>query len=129
MAEFQHIGISVSDLDRAVRWYAARFGYQETKRFAKPELKVCGAVMTLGSAVLEILQSDSPQPARSAGFTLAQRLGELGANHFAIGVSDVTQCYATFERDGVGLVSGLIDGRFFFCTDPDGTLLEVRRLG
>ncbi len=128
MIEYQHTGISVTDIDRTVAWYAARFGFKETKRFVKPELEIRGAVMALGNAVLEILQPDSPTHAQQGCHTLAQHLRKLGANHIAIGVSDITECFEKFKADNVDLISELIDSRFFFCKDPDGTLIEVRHI-
>ena len=128
MIEYQHTGISVTDIDRTLAWYATHFGFKETKRFVKPELEIQGAVMAIGNAVLEILQPYSPTPAQQGCHTLAQHLRKLGANHIAIGVSDITGCFEKFKADNVDLVSEIIDGRFFFCKDPDGTLIEVRHI-
>ncbi len=128
MIEYQHTGISVTDIDRTIAWYAEHFGFTEVKRFEKSEMEIRGAIMSLGNAVLEILQPDSPAPVGENCHTLIEHLRKLGANHIAIGVSDIAGCFEQFRKDNVDLVSELIDDRFFFCKDPDGILIEVRHI-
>lgn len=126
--QLQHVGISVADLDRSVRWYSDFFGFTETKRFRKDEFEVTAAVLQLGPVTLEILSPFRPEiPAPRPG-SLVSHLRKIGANHLAIGVSDVTGCYERMSKAGCSLITELIDGRFFFCADPDGTVLEIRRL-
>ena len=44
----EHVGLTVSDLDRAVDWYRTNFGFEETRRFDKPELEIKGAIEISG---------------------------------------------------------------------------------
>lgn len=126
-SEIQHIGISVRDLDRSVAWYSGFFGFVETKRFKKDELEISGAILQLGNMTLEVLApfkpvSPSPPPA-----SLVEQLRKTGVNHIALSVSDITSCFEKLSASGSAMMTPLIEGRFFFCADPDGTALEIRK--
>ena len=127
MAHLQHIGISVSDLNRSVAWYGAYFDARETKRFEKEELEIVGAVLELESGTIEVLAPYTPHPAHGGEKSLVEVLRPMGANHIAIGVSDLCALYDRMTAAGETVVTETIDGRFFFCKDPDGTLLEVKQ--
>ena len=129
MSEFkiEHFGISVTDIDRAVKWYNENFGFEETKRFDKPDFEIKGAVMQLGDCILEILQPYTPNPLSPGGNSLITVLRDLGANHIAFSIDDITSVYSRLKENNVEFVTELLDGRFFFCKDPDGTLIEIRQ--
>ena len=127
-SEFQHAGISVGDLDRAVAWYIGVFGFVEVKRFRKEELQVAGAVLQLGALSLEVLAPFAPVRPSPFPSSLVSHLRVLGANHLAFGVSDLAPCRERLEASGAAMLSPVIDGRFFFCADPDGTVLEIRKI-
>ena len=125
MNQILHIGISVAGLDRTVAWYGNWFGFRETKRFEKAELEIRGAVIELGGLAIEVLAPFTPV-LRAADTGLVPALRRCGVNHIAFGVDDAAATYTRFHSSGVTMVSELIGGRMFFCTDPDGTLLEIR---
>src|SRR5512139_342050 len=125
-SEIQHIGISVADLDRSVAWYTSHLGFAETKRFRKDDLEISGAVLQLGVMSLEVLAPFAPAPAAPPALTLVEQLRRIGMNHIAIGVEDLPACHERLRASGAFLMTPVVDGRFFFCTDPDGTVLEVR---
>ena len=128
--EIAHMGISVSQLDRAVKWYGDYFGFKEVKRFERTEFAVKGALLQLGTGFLELLAPKSPAPNFNIGKPLYIMLQKVGANHMALQVDDIQACYDDFKKcNSVGMVTGLVDGRLFFCTDPDGTVIEVKQKG
>jgi methylmalonyl-CoA/ethylmalonyl-CoA epimerase len=127
--EIAHFGISVRDLERSVAWYRDVFGFEEVKRFEKPEFEIKAVVVKRGNVSLEILQPGKPQAAPESGNDLAAQLRTVGANHFAVNVDDVKSLYHTLKAKNACLVTGLIDQRLFFCKDPDGSLIEVRQAG
>jgi catechol 2,3-dioxygenase-like lactoylglutathione lyase family enzyme len=127
MAQLQHCGISVADIDRAIAWYSRYFDAQVAKRFEKPELEIRGALLDIGGGLLEILAPFMPAARSYAGASTVGELRLLGANHLAIAVDDVAECMQRLHHSGGEAVYELIDGRFFFCKDPDGTLVEVRQ--
>jgi catechol 2,3-dioxygenase-like lactoylglutathione lyase family enzyme len=123
----EHAGLTVSDIDRAVDWYVANFGFEVIRRFDKPELEIVGASLKLGGDQLEILQPVGPvaEPDVSGPLTACLRRG--GANHIALNVDDVARAYESLRANGVEFITDLLESRFFFCRDPFGTLIEVRQ--
>ena len=123
----EHAGVTVSDLDEAVAWYAASFGFEETRRFEKAELQIKGATLQLGDGVLELLEPYDPESDPRAGGSLEALLARVGANHFALNVDDVSVAYEKLRGERAELVTELLEEKFFFCRDPFGTLIEVRQ--
>jgi len=121
-----HVGISVADLDRAVSWYNRFFGFIEVKRFAKDEREFRAAVLKLGETTLEIIAPFRPEPAQPLAATLTEQLRRTGVNHIAIKVDDPSACHRQLSDAGCAMLTPLIEGRFFFCADPDGTVLEIK---
>jgi catechol 2,3-dioxygenase-like lactoylglutathione lyase family enzyme len=122
-----HIGISVADLDASLKWYKEHFGFEETRRFTKPEFEMKGAALSDGRIGLEVIMPSVPVKRAAVPASLAEALRQCGANHLALDVDDVTVCYERLRSAGAQLITEIIGGRFFFCADPDGTLLEVRQ--
>ena len=125
--KFVHTGISVTDLERSIAWYKDIFGFEEVKRFEKPDLEIKGAALKRGDCVLEILEPYKPQTISNSEKTIAGVLQKIGANHFAISVEDVQSFYSELKSKNVDLVSEIKGNKFFFCRDPDGTVIEVRQ--
>lgn len=46
---------------------------------------------------------------------------------FAISVRDIEVFHKGLQSKKVPFVSDIIDGRVFFCEDPDGTLIRIKR--
>jgi methylmalonyl-CoA/ethylmalonyl-CoA epimerase len=126
-SEFQHVGISVADLDRSVRWYTTLFGFTETKRFRKDELEITGAVLQLGAMTLEVLAPFTPVAPALPPPSLVEQLRKVGTNHIAVTVSDLVLCRERIAAAGCRMIGPVVDGRFFFCSDPDGVVLEIRK--
>jgi catechol 2,3-dioxygenase-like lactoylglutathione lyase family enzyme len=126
-AQLQHAGISVTNLDNAVSWYERYFDFKEMKRFKKDSLEIRGALLGCGENQLEILAPAAPVQRREGGVNLVEELRVCGSNHIAVGVDNIESLYDTMRADDVSLITGLMDGRMFFCKDPDGTLIEVRK--
>ncbi len=125
-SEFQHAGISVADLERSIAWYVGHFGFRVTKRFRKDELEIDGAVLELGGSTLEVLAPFSPLPPAESATSLVEQLRRTGMNHIALSVDDLSACRERLENAGAAMVGPVVDGRFFFCADPDGIVLEIR---
>lgn len=126
--EFAHIGISVADLKTSIAWYAKWFHLSVVKEFAKEEFEIKGALLSNDNFSIEILQPHRLVKNTTPAASLPEALRSQGNNHFSIAVSNIAELYASLEEEGVKPLTELIDGRFFFCTDPDGTLIEVKSL-
>jgi len=127
MCQFDHIAITVEDLDRSSKWYCQHFGFKEVSRFEKPALAVNGATLKLESFVLELLEPYHPQVFQKMNGGLNSCLGKIGANHIAFRVENVGRFYQILKDNQTHMISKLIDSRYFFCLDLDCVLLEIRQ--
>lgn len=140
MAELtaHHVGITVSDLDRAVSFYRDTFGLDLLSRFevggksfatgvAIPGAHAEFAHLDAGGARLELVTYDStPESGSEDGSE--RRIDTVGATHVGLTVEDVESCYAELPENVKTLSepqtteSGTT---IFFVRDPEGNLVEV----
>nr|VFJ56519.1 MAG: Catechol 2,3-dioxygenase [Candidatus Kentron sp. FM]VFJ56586.1 MAG: Catechol 2,3-dioxygenase [Candidatus Kentron sp. FM]VFK11312.1 MAG: Catechol 2,3-dioxygenase [Candidatus Kentron sp. FM] len=125
--EFLHPGISVTDIERTMDWYTRHFGFKVTKQFEKEELEIKGAVLELDGFTLEVLAPFEPKVREKTQGPLSHHLRNTGTNHLALATDDIAGCFERFQREGIEIVSPLLDGRLFFCKDPDQTLIEIKQ--
>lgn len=134
MASWNHVGLSVSDLGRSVRFYGDALGFTERKRLeitdgvASKLLRVPEPVgltavyMTLGDTVLELLHFDRSgnDPHRYRSMT------EPGLTHISFTVPDVAEACARVQELGGEVLNDTDMGGFaILVTDPDGQVLEL----
>ncbi len=131
--EFEHTGITVTDLEKSIQWYRTNFGFETiTPLTEKPKLELRLAKIRLGDFNLEIIQPylllkpDKPKK-QDLGEGLVELLSKSGANHLAFIVDDVNQAYQRFQQNKVTFVTEVLDSKYFFCQDIDGVLIEVRQ--
>ena len=122
-----HYGVSTADLDRSIAFYTTFFGFSLVKTFEKAEFEIKGALLEREDVALEILQPYKPVPKRAVVGPLAHHLRSLGANHIALGAADLPELRKHMASDGVTLITEIMGERTFFCSDPDGTPIEVRK--
>ena len=133
-ARAHHVGVTVSDLDRAVAFYRDALGLDVIHRFSvtgeafADAVGVPGATGTFahldaGGARVELVAYDPEAPA-AAGDSLNQP----GACHLGLAVDDVDAVYAGLPADVDALSpprtteSGT---RICFLRDPEGNLVEL----
>jgi catechol 2,3-dioxygenase-like lactoylglutathione lyase family enzyme len=141
---FSHFGISVTDVDRSLRFYCGAFGFEPGANFdVGPEF---GGLMELDAPKLrsqyivrdglsiELLGFASPRPVPRDG---RREMNRVGLTHLSFRVDDVDAVAAKVVELG-GEVhphtrttmgdpdAGGLD--FVYCTDPDGTRIELMRL-
>jgi catechol 2,3-dioxygenase-like lactoylglutathione lyase family enzyme len=125
--DLAHIAVSTADLDRALKWYRDFFGFEEIKRFEKQEFEIKGATIANGRTMIEVLMPYKLAKNPTRPSSLAQALRAQGLNHIALNTEDINGCFEKLKTAGECLVTELIGGRFFFCCDPDGTLIEIKQ--
>lgn len=136
---FTHVGICVADVDRSIRFYRDRLGFQ-----VRSELRIGGeptsTLLRLPGADLqavylerdgmriELLYYHAP-PATGAG--KPRSMGERGLTHLSLRVDNLADLLREMRADGVEILDdSRIDlpefqaGAVFVC-DPDGTLIEL----
>jgi catechol 2,3-dioxygenase-like lactoylglutathione lyase family enzyme len=138
---FDHVAITVSDLDRSLEFYRDALGLQEVERHrlegegisamaGKPGIVMDVVRLTTGNppGILVDLQ----QYVHPEGSTSTAELGDVAHTHVCFVVSDIEVACAELRGRGVALVSDpvafeLVSGRLrvVFVKDPDGAVIEL----
>jgi catechol 2,3-dioxygenase-like lactoylglutathione lyase family enzyme len=139
-----HVGICVSDMGRAVRFYTEGLGFTPTIDYEVGaefgplmELdapQVASQFLTSGGASIELLQFVEPGHEGDGG---RRRMNALGLTHLCLRVEDVDRAAAAVVAAGGTVVDGTrttvevgggATAEFVYCTDPDGTRIELMHL-
>lgn len=134
-----HIGICVSDLDRALRFWCDGLGFDRAERFELDDtmlsglagaLEVDGPVevtsqfVRLGDFAVELLVYRRPAPTGMPSTSRARR----GVTHVALQVDDLEEAVDRAVRAGGTVVDGTradLGVQLVFLADPDGTRVEL----
>jgi catechol 2,3-dioxygenase-like lactoylglutathione lyase family enzyme len=134
----RHTGIVVTDMERALAFYRDELGLSvtsdqhESGEFVETILAMPGAsVRTVklaapeGPTLVELLEFRDGSPPETPG-----DLRRVGATHAALTVDDLDGLFERLRARGTPFLSDprvSVDGRarVCFCTDPDGTPLEL----
>lgn len=138
---FSHVGITVSDFNRAVRFYSEIFGCplvgvadtppERVRSFFgvsgdAPSCKI-GWIRVAGGGVLEIFHFQPNQPPERIPWN------RVGLTHFSFNVRNLPRWYDYLVASGVECVSkperSPRGHSFFFVRDFDGNLIELMDLG
>ena len=142
-AAFSHVGICVSDLERSRYFYREGLGFDEVgshhvgHEFASL-MEVAGvdldSVMVARDGVtVELLSFRAPG---WTGEPVRRPMNQLGLTHLSFRVDDVDVAASAIERAGGMVIDGTrttldvpgVSLDFVYCTDPDGTRIELMRL-
>lgn len=99
-AELDHIGIAVRDVDDALAFYRDALGLEVTTMEEVPSQRVRAHFVSVGGAVLELLEATSPD-SPIARFT--ERSGP-GLHHITLRVDDLDTMLAGLEERGITLI-------------------------
>jgi len=138
---FSHVGITVSDFNKAVKFYWEVFacplvGVADTppervRSFfgvdaAQPKCKI-GWIRVPGNAVLEIFAFEPRQPAVEIPWN------RVGLTHISFDVRNLQKWYDYLQSRGVECITrperSPRGHSFFFAKDCDGNLIELMDLG
>jgi catechol 2,3-dioxygenase-like lactoylglutathione lyase family enzyme len=124
---FQHVTISVSDINQSLAFYRDLLGFTVLGRlFYRNNMGLVIDFLDMGrSAILEIFSFSSPtKPSDWIPDDL-----QLGLRHFGFRVNNVDAVAARLKQAGVSFTLDPFDAtggvRIAFFKDPDGTLLEI----
>jgi lactoylglutathione lyase len=138
-----HIGICVSDLERSRRFYRDGLGFEEVgshhvgDEFASlmevPGVDVDSVMLARDGVTLELLGFRAPG---HTGEPVRRPMNQLGLTHLSFRVDDVNAVASAIEREGGVVIGGTrttldVSGTaldFVYCTDPDGTRIELMHL-
>ncbi len=138
---FSHVGITVSDFNKAVQFYWDVFGCplvgvsdtppDRVRTFfgvddPAPRCKI-GWIRVPGGAVLEIFEFQPQLPSERIPWN------RVGLTHFSFNARNLPKWYDYLQRKGVECVSKPEQSPrghwFFFARDFDGNLIELMDLG
>jgi catechol 2,3-dioxygenase-like lactoylglutathione lyase family enzyme len=130
MTVFDHVGLSVADLDRQNSFYGQALGLTEVEEsFEMPGIRT--VILTRPDGLkIELIERENSAPQQFADpFEAA---GTQGYFHWCLAVDDVEQAFAQLIEAGAKEVSPPADGikagtRFAYVKDPEGNLLELKR--
>ena len=138
---FNHVGMSVSDLDAAITFYGAvlgmevvvqdRFGgpaYAEI--FALPGATGRAALIRGGGFQIEMFEFETPAPAAP---DRSRPVNGIGITHFCIDVTDIAALFDRLTARGVVTHGPPVDfagqALAVYARDPDGNVIEFRQVG
>ena len=123
-----HVGISVSDMERSLKWYKDVLGFDQLlKDDYVPPLgaRIC-FIRGCGGFEIELFQYDTPKAIPSDRLVPNTDLQTIGTKHAAFETDDMPALKAHFVACGVDIAHEVtMDGEaVMFVRDPDGVLLE-----
>jgi catechol 2,3-dioxygenase-like lactoylglutathione lyase family enzyme len=127
---FDHVGLSVADLDAQRRFYAGALGLTEVEeQFEMPEAHVRSAILRAADGLkIELIERGGSAPQEFAD--AYDGAGVQGYFHWAVYVDDLASAYGKVLSAGATDVSAPADAvrpgmRFAYVKDPEGNLLEL----
>ena len=138
---FSHVGVTVSDFNRAVRFWWDVFGCPLVGVADTPEERVrgffgndvpgatckIGWIRIPGGAVIEIFHFEPKQPPGSIVWS------RIGMTHICLNVRGIRKWHDDLVSKGVEIVSPPMQAPrghwLFFARDFDGNLIEITDLG
>jgi catechol 2,3-dioxygenase-like lactoylglutathione lyase family enzyme/shikimate kinase len=142
-SRLSHVGICVSDTARSLRFYRDGLGFEPTHDFVVGSefsalMEVDGVelhsqFLRRGGVTIELLHFAEPG---QSGDGTRRPVNRLGISHLSVRVEDVSSAAARLEQVGGAVIPGtrttLGEGAaamdFVYCTDPDGTRIELMHL-
>ena len=122
--KIHHIAISVTNLERSVKFYKDTLGFVELQRFTKPGWNGETAILELKGMRLEVFGFKDYQNKQN----VLMNLKVIGLKHIGIHVDNVKQKYEELKGYGIDIdapIKGTTCAWFCFFRDPDGIPIEL----
>ncbi len=138
---FDHVAITVSDTERALKFYVDKLGLRQVEQHQLEGEKcdLAGGMQGSRAQSTRLAAPDTPRLLidlleyfAPPGHKHVTPMGSVGSCHFALTVEDLPATVNDLQRNGVEFISGpvnfeLTEGSVSvcFCYDPDGNLVEL----
>ena len=123
-----HVGISVKDMERSLKWYRDVLGFEKTKDFYAPPLgaRIC-FIRGCGGFEIELFQYDDPKEIPEDRRVPNTDLQTIGTKHAAFETDDMKALKERFVACGVDIAHEvtMTGESVMFIRDPDGVLIEL----
>lgn len=128
-ARFDHVGLSVADLEASAAFFAAAFGFEPEFAFTLDPHPIRGVMLRASGCRLELFEHAGSVPGLSAGSPI-EALATRGYGHFALTTADILPVFRAALAAGATAVrepgpSPEPGVRFAFLADPEGNLIEL----
>ena len=124
----EHIGIAVSNLEKAISFYESTFGLECYKIEEVPDQKVRTAFFMVGQTKIELLESTDPEGPVGR---FIQKKGE-GLHHIAFAVENIEEKLSDAANSGISLIDSKprkgaegLDIAFLHPKSTSGVLIEI----
>ena len=127
---FDHVGLSVADLEAAEAFYTTVFGFGRQLAFELPPHPIRGVMLTHPDGFrLELFEHSASVPGLQAA-TPIEAHATRGYNHFALRSEDIDRLWdRAIEAGASGVMPPAASPepgvRFAFLADPEGNLVEL----
>jgi glyoxylase I family protein len=118
-----HVGITVTDMDRSLRFYCGVLGLELLRRRARGPGGIASAVLTVGEQEINVFSDPGFAPVHLGA-------NRTGLDHFCLEIASATieDLVAALRQAGVEIAKGPVrqrDGMSLFVSDPDGCRVEI----
>ncbi|MGZ5900588.1 MAG: VOC family protein [Reyranella sp.] len=118
-----HVGLTVTNMDRSLRFYCEVLGLELLRRSARGTGGLGSAVLRVGGQEINMFSDPAFAPLRRDD-------NPAGIDHFCLEVASATidDLVASLQRAGVEIAKGPVqrrDGTSLFVSDPDGCRVEL----
>jgi catechol 2,3-dioxygenase-like lactoylglutathione lyase family enzyme len=126
---FDHVGISVANLDESIAWYKEMLGFEEVMRMSEDAAnKMEIGHIRRGNCYIELFQVEGAEPLPEYRLDPSADLRVHGVKHFGFQVDDAHSAVEELKAKGVKIAMGPIDTPgvcFVFILDNSGNALEL----
>jgi catechol 2,3-dioxygenase-like lactoylglutathione lyase family enzyme len=128
--QFDHVGLSVGDLEAQAEWYVHALGLTRALPFEVPELSLTGVFVTNGAGTTIELINRSGSLSSPPASGPADAALRIGYGHICLRVADLEATYDRLLRTGAVSRLSPQDSpepgvRFAWVADPEGNLIEL----
>lgn len=124
-----HFGMSVSDLDAAIAWFAKVLDFElDRKEDFLVKYGVHIAFIKNGDFLIELFQHDQAQPASPERSVPNEDIRTVGNKHMAFQISDMGAMVERLKANDVTIAMGPFEApgsTAAFILGPDGALVEL----
>ncbi len=126
---FDHVGLSVADLDAQRRFYGEALGLLEEARTEIPQAQIRTAILSAPTGLrIELVERRGSAPQSFAD--AYDGAGTQGYFHWALAVDELDTAFHGILAAGATQVSAPADAarpgvRFAYVKDPEGNLIEL----
>ncbi len=122
--ELHHIAVSVTDLDKSIKFYIENLGFRFVKTYTKKEWNGKAALLKQKGIELELFNFNKCIKNKDPFSDLTV----IGIKHIAFKVKNVEKEYKRLKSRNVTVSkpkNGVTCRKFCFATDPDGIQIEL----